>query len=343
MAHGRNQRATGRSTVSTAVRRAVAGKPRADGTFNTPGDRCGGVNRDALGPVLIAVLAVVALGVGAATLDRIDSGGGGVGVSDGDATGPGSGEAFDLGQPPPSESSDPPAVPPIVRRILTVLLIAALLAGLYAWRDDLRHLAVISAVVAAGVLLLYVLVSRFGSRSQSGQGGFLGDRKLTLPGGGSLSEGAQTVTTNSPALAVLIGLILIVGIVLLFYFARGSDEGETDPEAEPGDPATNATAGVGRAAGRAADRIAAEGEARNEVYRAWEEMTSHLDVDNPGSSTPGEFARAATDAGMTRRDVDELTDLFRTVRYGGRRVTGDRESRAVTALRRIEREYAEDR
>ena len=40
-----------------------------NGTFNSTGDRCEGVNRDALGPVLVAVLAVVALGVGAASLD----------------------------------------------------------------------------------------------------------------------------------------------------------------------------------------------------------------------------------------------------------------------------------
>ncbi|EMA46269.1 DUF4129 domain-containing protein [Halococcus saccharolyticus] len=301
------------------------------------------MNRDALGPVLIAVLAVVALGVGAATLDRIESGGGGMGVSDGDAAGPGSGETLDLGQPPPSESSEPSAIPPLVRRILAVLLIAALLVGLYAWRDDLRSLAVISAALAAGVLLLYFLVSRLGSRSQSGRGGFLGDRKPTLPGGGSLTDGARTVTTESPALAVLVGLVLVVGVVVLFHFARIDGEDEPDTEAEPDDPTTDVAASVGRAAGRAADRIDEEGEATNEVYRAWEEMTDHLDVANPGSSTPREFARAATDAGMTRNDVDELTDLFRTVRYGGRRVTDDREHRAVTALRRIEREYAEDR
>lgn len=337
-----SRRPAARPCRPLSVGMVVAGKPRADGTFNTPGDRCEGVNRDALGPVLIAVLAVVALGVGAATLDRIESGGGGVGVSDGDATGPGSGEALDLGQPPPSEPSEPPAVPPLIRRILTVLLIAALLVGLYAWRDDLRHLTVVSAVVAAGVLLLYVLVSRFGSRRQSGQGGFLGDRGFTLPGGGSLSDGARTVTTESPALAVLVGLVLVVGIAVLFHFARSDDEAEADTETEPGDPTTDATAGVGRAAGRAADRIAEEGGARNEVYRAWEEMTDHLDVANPGSSTPREFARAATDAGMTRGDVDELTDLFRTVRYGGRPITDGRESRAVTALRRIEREYTEE-
>lgn len=70
-------------------------------------------------------------------------------------------------------------------------------------------------------------------------------------------------------------------------------------------------------------------------------MTTHLDVDRPASSTPDEFTRAATQAGMACGDVEELIDLFVTVRYGGGDVTRERETRAVAALRRIEREYAE--
>src|SRR5699024_10898172 len=90
------------------------------------------------------------------------------------------------------------------------------------------------------------------------------------------------------------------------------------------------------------DRITGETTVENEVYRAWHEMTTQLEMENPDSSTPGEFARAATDAGMSRRDVDELTDLFRTVRYGDGTITTDLETRAVAALRRIEETYAEE-
>jgi hypothetical protein len=150
------------------------------------------------------------------------------------------------------------------------------------------------------------------------------------------------VAIDAPAVAVVVGLVVLAGGLAVVW--RGRDE-RTEPktEAEPGSTGGPGTvAELGHAAGRAADRIADEGEPTNEVYRAWEEMTDHLDVANPGASTPREFARAATDAGMARNDVDELTDLFRTVRYGGRRVTDDRENRAVDALRNIEREYAEE-
>jgi hypothetical protein len=77
----------------------------------------------------------------------------------------------------------------------------------------------------------------------------------------------------------------------------------------------------------------------NEIYRAWLEMTRHLAVDRPRSSTPTEFAEAAVDAGMAREDVRELTDLFELVRYGGEAPTPDRVDRARDALRRIERTY----
>jgi len=300
------------------------------------------VNRDTLGPILIAVLVVVALGVGAATLDQVGSGGSGVGTGDGDAIGPGDDSEVDFDQPSSNSSVDAPTVPPILRRILTLLLIVAILGSLYVWRNSLRQLAGIAVVVGLAALLLYFLLSSLSptSSNRTGNGSIPGDPNTGLPGGGSPGEGARTVVTDVPVFAVVAGLALLAGVLVVVWFGWGRDAMADDES--PAVDAEEDVASVGRAAGRAADRIDETGEARNEIYRAWEEMTDHLDVENPGSSTPSEFARAATDAGMTRNDVDELTDLFRTVRYGGRRVTDDRENRAVTALRRIEREYAEE-
>jgi len=114
-------------------------------------------------------------------------------------------------------------------------------------------------------------------------------------------------------------------------------EGEEQTPVFGGDAAA-----VGRAAGRAADRIEDSEGVGNGVYRAWVEMTRHLDVEHPESSTPSEFAAAAAEAGLDGDDVEELTWLFEEVRYGGREATADRESRAVEALRRIESAYAGD-
>ncbi|MUV61919.1 DUF4129 domain-containing protein, partial [Halobacterium sp. CBA1126] len=118
------------------------------------------------------------------------------------------------------------------------------------------------------------------------------------------------------------------------------DPPDRDPVPEPADGEDEETLdALGSVAGDAADRIAADADVENEVYRAWREMTEHLDVDNPEASTPAEFAAAASDAGMAREHVDELTDLFRSVRYGGAEVTAEREQRAVDALRAVEASY----
>jgi hypothetical protein len=70
-------------------------------------------------------------------------------------------------------------------------------------------------------------------------------------------------------------------------------------------------------------------------------MTDHLEIPNPESSTTGEFAHAAIDAGMDRDDVMALKGLFDEVRYGTADPSIDREERAVEVLRRIEDAYAE--
>ncbi|MFB6197887.1 MAG: DUF4129 domain-containing protein, partial [Halobacteriaceae archaeon] len=115
--------------------------------------------------------------------------------------------------------------------------------------------------------------------------------------------------------------------------------GMTEEEAEEETDQT-ALAEIGRAAGAAADRIVASGEAENEVYRAWMEMTDLLDLSEPETKTPGEFASAAREAGMNPDDVDELTQLFEEVRYGGLPATDEAEERAIKCLRRIEEGYS---
>jgi hypothetical protein len=97
---------------------------------------------------------------------------------------------------------------------------------------------------------------------------------------------------------------------------------------------------MGEAAGAAADRIDADADLTNEVYRAWDEMRAHVDAPDAETTAPAEFADAAVAAGMDPDDVAELTELFAEVRYGGRD-PADRADRAVAALRRIEAAYAD--
>jgi hypothetical protein len=156
------------------------------------------------------------------------------------------------------------------------------------------------------------------------------------------AAGGTAATESILSLPLLLGVSLVLTLVVAVAFvAYRADGNETLPsdsqESVPHDNETEVDASaVGTVAGKTADRIETGLDVDNEVYRAWVAMTAYLDVSNPTTSTPAEFATAATNAGMDSAHVDELTDLFRSVRYGGDDPTSDREERAITVLRAIE-------
>ena len=162
--------------------------------------------------------------------------------------------------------------------------------------------------------------------------------------GGSLGAAAETATSQPTVLIAVVLVILLLAAIVLLYLASADDlvESQADRERDEEEHVDADVAEIGRVAGEAAERIETGDAFGNEVFRAWAEMTQHLAVPHPESSTPAEFAAAAVDAGMAPDDVRELTDLFEEVRYGDREVTEERERRAADALRRIEASYAEE-
>ncbi|ELZ59397.1 hypothetical protein C467_03956 [Halorubrum hochstenium ATCC 700873] len=315
----------------------------------------GDVKRDALAAVVVALLAVVALGVAAATLDSaVDTGSGGfgggggespsVGETDGDPgvlTSPGeSGGLSTSGVCLPS-LREPPA-------LAALLLGMALLAAL-TYRDTASPFAslAVSGVIGAPIGVLLWVLSACGAAGQRVSVSLgLGGNETGLfpegaPGGGGFGGGEGAASTPE-ALFALVVVAAIVASVAVLLLAGGDDEtgGErADPEQPDEEPPD--LGAVGRAAGEAADRIESS-DADNEVYRAWRDMTDALDVDRPASSTPAEFATAAVDAGVDEEPVTALTEVFERVRYGGEDPTDDRERRAVEALRRIEERHGGD-
>jgi hypothetical protein len=241
--------------------------------------------------------------------------------------------------------------------VLWLVVLSALVAG-GAWvfvervrsggggeRLRRRFVALTLAVAAtiAGVLLVAVRVFEDGD----GPGGPDGV-------GGPLVQGSpeRTMATGAPGagvvLAVLVALAVLVGGVLAVRRLRRSSSSDTpatadeDGEGDDGDGDADAASSVdeaalGAAAGRAATHLEGVGSAAdNDVVRAWRELADVLELSRPASSTPREFAAAATAAGVDRAAVAELTKLFEAVRYGDRDPTGDRAERAIAALERIE-------
>ncbi|QLH78081.1 DUF4129 domain-containing protein [Halosimplex rubrum] len=314
-------------------------------------------DRKSVRVVVVGVVAMAAIAVGAATVASVvDTGaapvdpGGDNGIGEPD-TQPDPSEPSDPTQGPPEEGTPVGTPgPPGEQRDLSRCV-----QPLTTWWGGLAYFGVFAAAVGlikrrytfgASLLGVYalappVLLSYFlstdcptvGGRGV-GPGNITGD---TFPGGGN-----DPLVTNLPAEAVLgVFGVVLVGTAAALYRASGGDTiseiEERDAEADDADQFTPRD--LAAAAGRAADRLEEHNaDVDNEVYRAWWEMTSMLDVPNPDSATPGEFADAAVAAGMGEDDVAELTRLFEEVRYGQRDAVS-REKVALSVFRSIEHAY----
>lgn len=291
--------------------------------------------------LFVAVAGTLAVAISAATLSsslNASAGDGGESAGTGaGATGPGS---F-LGSTETAPTEVLVQIPLFEEVVTAVLFVTLLLLIGYAiryWRDTLRFAAALTLVFAVALAMLSLLdASLFaGIGSQPAA-----DPSLPAGSDGG-SDGSDATTSVPPVLAVfIVGGVGLVGVTLAASYLRSESTERRD--GEPGDEVATDSAAIGEAAGRAADNIEAAESAEavdNEIYDAWTEMTSLLDVTDPETSTPGEFADAAADAGLRPDDVDELTRLFEDVRYGGRTASSDDERRSVTLLRRIEDDYA---
>lgn len=280
--------------------------------------------------VSAAGLLVVVVGVAAATLETTRGG------SDGGATHGQRSRMVDGGWTAPA---------PELPFVGVALAIAAVLLAVAIVRYRRRFLvgmagAVTGLAVLAGIFKVLVLSGDMTTESPINQAGETMLRSATV----AMTEPGTTEgpTPSSPIGLLIVALVVVLGAGALIAYWSDMDV-DLLPSARGDDDPDETLTALGRTAGRAADRLeGADADVTNEVYRAWDEMTAHLDVDDGAARTPGEFRAEAHAAGMAGQDVDALTDLFEEVRYGGAAPTGERERDAVAALRRIETAYAEE-
>lgn len=305
----------------------------------------------------VAALSIIALSAAAATLDTATSSGGGLGPANADGgnidDSPGDSPfGFD------EEGGGNPFAGSLplwggclhflrsVEFILGVIAVVALIGYIISKRYD--PVVAFAGIFAWGLPLfvVYLFLAACPTAPESSERTGLIPSDLlnaSMPSGGGMLGQASGQSPAPPSLLMLalLGVVFLAAVVVIFK-STGDDEQEL-PEA-PVEPETDddRIQAIGRVAGAAADRIDAQGEVGNEVYRAWRQMVSLLEVTNPQATTPGEFADAATEAGMDRADVEVLTDLFESVRYGGFEATEAREAQAISALRNIESTYADE-
>lgn len=298
-----------------------------------------GVDRRTLTVLAIAVLGVLALGLSAATFTPPGDSSSG----DGGQTRGNSGSIVE--NQTQEDSSTSPSINEVRPLLVLVGALLVVASMVYMALYDRRRLVAFGVALAAILLLGLVIqgldyqpsVSDVPDTGDPGEGG---ERSTQESAESSQGEGDSS---SLPTL-LLAGTFLV--LLLVAYSVVGRTVGG-EPEEESEEPEPIETTELGEIAGRAADRIERDGEQTaatdNEIYRAWEEMTSHLDIENEETTTPREFESRAVDVGMAPDDVRELRRLFESVRYGGEAATDDRERRAVTVLRRIESRYGERR
>lgn len=322
------------------------------------------MDRRTLRAAVVALLVVLAVGVAAATLNSTLQSGDSLDPGPGDGpsggSGPSGGAESNLSGNLSESAGDASAqlcLPGVQTTAFKLGYLAFWLAigGVLFWRLSSRSLAtfVFAGVTIQLAALYTVFVGLCGRDIREEVVRNATDLPDETAGelveqiGRSGGEAGAYISSNPilTAFIILAAVGLLVGLAVLYteegraLLGVGSLSDEEEEFEEEYD--AHALRMLGQTAGAAADRIDESGDADNEVYRAWREMTEHIDVDHPEASTPGEFASAAIETGMARSDVVELTAVFEEVRYGGLPATDEAERRAVAALRNIETSYAD--
>lgn len=222
-------------------------------------------------------------------------------------------------------------------------------------------LAYVPGLIALGVIG-YAFVSYFGLVEIAGTASllFVGFLMLTMfppqplgepwrsAGGGrepmteqveQMAEVGQVVTVH---LTPIVGTVALLATLSVATVVLTRSDQQDDPAVEPFETTgPTEVESLGTVAGRAADQLDGAESFENAIYEAWREMTASLSVENPESTTAREFADRAIEAGLSSDDVEELTTLFESVRYGNASVTERRRERARETLRHVEETYSE--
>jgi hypothetical protein len=308
-------------------------------------------SQDSIQLVVIGLVSIAAISMGAATIDSIEmggsatagdrvlpSGGGGGGLDINDTESNGSAADLEGGDSQGIVANLSRCVEPLAAWYGGILYFGTFIGIVYLMKRAYSLGAAFLGMYAIAPVFFtaYFLLTQCASTLEQRNSNSLANQAGELAGQGVIPADVSPVV-----IAGVFGIALVaVAAVLLRASGDQTVTNLHDEDEEFGEQPD--VADLAAAAGKAADRLEKHNaDVDNEVYRAWWEMTNLLNVPNPDSSTPREFARAAVDLGMDEEDVDQLTTLFEEVRYG-RRDAASREERALEVLRHIEEEYGAD-
>jgi len=304
------------------------------------------IGRDSALAAAVILVAIIAIALSAATIASVEGGEIGFGGNDGPSTSEGGVDGPDLDRSNSSgggeieEGGQILDLQVCIHPLQTTAGILGVFLGLVAILGLIYYRYNASTTLLSGTALLPPVFGGYFFATNCPGGGssdnLLGFSPSPSPGGGS---GVQELPI--PSEAIVVGLVVLTGIAAVMVFTSTRGDEKFEMVAEDDEPEADA-ADFADAAGRAADRIEdANVPVDNAVYRAWVEMTRLLNMSNPKTSTPKDFAEKAIGFGLNGEDVSELTQLFVEVRYGGESPEG-KEDRAIKILRNFEAEYSDE-
>lgn len=168
------------------------------------------------------------------------------------------------------------------------------------------------------------------SQSQSQSGKRQGTHSLmpNLNVKNGLNSGQIRSGSTLTRLALGIGLLLFGALLVIWRLTTDDERGEIVDGEETGGVVTETKSSTPSM--RVNDLPLT-----NNVYRAWRTMVRSLGPPRENQETPAELERRAIRAKLPEMPVHELTELFRSVRYGGKFPNDSRERRAQKALDEI--------
>ena len=307
------------------------------------------IGRDSAVATAVILVAIIAIALSAATIASVEGGDIGIGGDVDPPDAPGgefNDDPDDNGQEPSdgediSEGESLVDLQVCIPALQTPAGIFGVILGLVAVLGLIYYRYNASTTLLAGTALLPPVFGGYFFATNCPGGGPTDDLIGSSPSPSPGSGGGGIQSVPIPPEAVVIGLVALIGVAAMMVYTSTRGDETFEPVAEDEELEADA-ADFADAAGRAADRIEqADVPVDNAVYRAWLEMTRLLNMSNPKTSTPKDFAEEAIDFGLDEGNVSELTQLFVEVRYGGESPES-REDRAVTIFRNFQAEYSDE-
>lgn len=296
-------------------------------------------------PVVIGLLSIIALSLAAATLTSPVAVDGNLGFGGGDGIDdpPSSDESVGVPLNTSDRAGEGGTPVDICVEPLNEIPTGALLLGFVLVGGSISYalggVGVAVAVVTIGfwtlVVAVLVLTAGCPTGGMEPETVLPSEAEMDLEDGGLVDDEGGGETQPVPIPSIILLAVVAIGILGVILGLRNNNATAADESTPEPTSTTSPVAGHTQGARTAESVPWNDRSPENTIYQAWTAFVTSLDVAEPQTTTPAEYAAIALDAEYDNRGVRELTGIFQAVRYGVIEPTTERSDEAVAALRAI--------